>query len=95
MRNYNTKSMKQPRQRPEEMAVIRQGYLDAVAGKGFHPAYETMPRWRQGNYEMGRLVAVELRAKPPAWPSGTILPRWMETTASMIQTEMRARPEEG
>lgn len=57
----------------------RLGWEDARNGRPFRPEYETANPLEQGNYEIGRIQAVNVRAagiNPPAWPAKTALPKW-------------------
>lgn len=59
--------------RPNIEAAAREGYLDALAGKGFSRHYDAAPGPWQRNYEIGRLWATGMREcdiEPPEWPEG-------------------------
>jgi hypothetical protein len=52
-------------------AAAREGYLDALAGKGFSRQYDDAPPPWQRNYEIGRLWGAGMIAcgiEPPGWP---------------------------
>lgn len=60
-----------PVDRPNIEAAAREGYLDALAGKGFSRHYDAAPGPWQRNYEIGRLWATGMRAcgiEAPEWP---------------------------
>jgi len=55
-------------------AAARDGYNDALEGKGFRGYYDKAPEWYQQNYERGRLWVASFRAikqAPPVW-------RWLK-----------------
>lgn len=54
-------------------SAAREGYLDALAGKGFSRHYDDAPGPWQRNYEIGRFWATGIKVcgiDPPDWPEG-------------------------
>lgn len=92
-RNYNkARTLAKPRSRPDLMAIVREGYMDAKQGKGFAHFYESLPRWSQNNYEIGRLCAAYLGfERAPNWPNQTIMPRWLEGVKNVVCRDLAMR----
>jgi hypothetical protein len=59
---------------PQVLETARAGYYDALAGLGYRLEYDAYPEWQQRNYESGRLMAMETRGTPAAWPATGSLP---------------------
>lgn len=60
-----------PVERHHIEAAAREGYLDALAGKGFSRQYDDSPGPWQRNYEIGRFWAIGMNVcgiEPPEWP---------------------------
>jgi hypothetical protein len=89
MQNYRNRKTVSPakarKSAPMQLGAARQGYLDAIAGRGFLPAYETQgPKWQRA-YEFGRFTGFYVARNAPRpypWPATTALPRAIEAAMS-------------
>lgn len=84
--------------RPNIEAAAREGYLDALARKGFSRYYDAAPGPWQRNYEIGRLWATGMiccHIDPPDWPEGmTRQPATIDNALATISRQIGAlRPE--
>jgi hypothetical protein len=89
-RKVKVKPLKRSRH-ADQLAWIRLGYVDAVAGRGFSQAYECADRVHQMNYERGRLWATAWMGTdrwPPSWPANTLLPRLLAKSNSLHMTAL-------
>jgi hypothetical protein len=85
------------RKKPHLVAPMRMGFIDAMNGAPYAPAYETAKQWWQQNYNQGRLIAIECKAGniKAKWPANTILPKSIEQIAQYVARELRKTTAEG
>jgi hypothetical protein len=85
------------RKNPHVIAPMRMGFIDAMNGAPYAPAYETAKQWWQQNYNQGRLVALECKVNGinAKWPANTILPKSIEQISQHVARELRRNAAEG
>ncbi len=95
-----TVSVKQARRKndPNITGAARDGFTDAQSSKPYRPEYETAPRQYQGNYETGRLIFLYgkqagMSDRALNWPAQTIMPRFVETLAPLVVSDLRPKQE--